>query len=352
MKKKTEETKVAINDLNEEVSKKKGSKFLSNISFVLGILLIGFAILLYFTEYENIEVENVKVKFLDKKGSSSNDTKKEKYKIEQRKVVNIIDKHILNLKEKQYNYLYSIRENIYYDIKKYQDKSMSFAEDIMDMGSRAKIVWKSTKDFFKKENTTREYIERIYFHYLFDEEDINKIVIENFNGFNNEFEKNYNEMLSSIVKEIDISGLKILKEKDIEKIIETKLELKNGSIKIEKIELGVKMTFLVSTGAFVLSEKFLLPIVKKIVEGIIVKLTTSATAEAATIGTSSLGGPIAMGTAFIISLGIDWGISNKNKMDIVARTNSKIEDVAKKVSENVYNEIKNNLDREFNRVLQ
>lgn len=339
---------------DEEKKNKKIKNVLSNISIFIGVGLIFFAIFLYFTEYKKSNIETVDVKFLSNRINEPDniDINKEKYTLEQNIALNIINKHIIKLKEKQYNYLFKIRENIYYDIKKYQDKSSDFAKDITDIGSQSKIIWKSTTDFFSKEDKAKEYIEKIYFHYLFDEEDINNIVFNNFNNFNTDFEKNYNIMLSEIVNEIDISGLEILNKKDIEEIIETRLKLENETIDIDKIESGAKIAVLSKVGVFLVSEKILEPLVKKVVTNIIVKLTTNASTKAATVSGGNIGGPIGVGAAIIVSLGVDWLMSSKNKRDIIDRTNSKIEDVASGVSEGIYNEIKNNLEIEFNRILQ
>lgn len=330
-----------------------------DISLVIGIIFIFYAIYLTFSGSTGDGNNHTKVNILHKESNnqqSDTDSQKrydEKRKFEKQKIVNSIQRHVLDLKTLQYEYLFQVRENIYKDIKQYQSESIKFATDITDSGSQIKILWKSTTDYFKKENQTQEYIEKLYYHYMFDEKKINKIVLNRFSDFNNVFEDNYNVMLSEIVNDIPAMGLDILEKQDIEDILNFQLELQNNTIILDEIKKGTKIATYSSLGTFFVSNFVLEPIVAKAVSSAITKITASTITSgtsATAVSSSAIGGPIAIGAAIAISLGVEWLMSNKNKVDIKNKLNSKIEEVAMSVSKSVYLDIKNRLELKFDRI--
>ncbi|MBP7139342.1 MAG: hypothetical protein KBA47_00215 [Caldisericia bacterium] len=331
---------------NNEKRKISLTNLIINTILILSLILFGAGAYNYFFKSNNV---SQKIKESKINPMFNEDYMKE-LRVEEQKMNEIMNKQISIFKNKQYKNLEIIRNNIYYDIKRYDKHSKDFAEDINSFTSQFKIIWKSSKDMVTRENETAKYIESIYYKYFFSEEDIKKIVANGERIFKEKMEKDYNLMLVEIVNEVDMENFKRLQKKDIEKLIQNKLGLSNNyKIDIDKIKGRTKMNVGLSfaTRAVVmLSEDIIRQILTKVVSRILVTTGT----KSAVITGSSAGGPVVIGGVICISIAIDLAISNFTEKKIVKDMNKKIKIIALEVSNGVYNEMYTNLKKNLDKI--
>ncbi len=209
-------------------------------------------------------------------------------------------------------------------IKEYKKNIERFANDITDLGSQIKMSWFQVQDFFGgNDSNVENYVAQFIDVYFPNEEKIKILIEEEMVSFNKQFES----IIDNITYEIYEKALllpgylnDIYKEEEIIKMIANKMSvLSKADIKIEHGKISTR-TFSCVGGS--------------VCSGIIgTKLITSTFLSSC----GKLAGPIGLA----ISVGVDLLIGEISKNSLIDEFNPQIDSMARKISENVYKELRN-----------
>lgn len=294
------------NDKNKEPRDPKGKKIIY-VSSVISIILFTLALFLYF---------NSNAVEYDPSLSNSNVDLENKY-IEQVKK-NLYDKDMSNA--------LIVKNKINDEILRYKKNTRKFADDFLDLGSSVKTIWYKIGDFFRKEEekVTDEYIKDLYYKYMFDEKDIAKIIDDNIKYFNSLHSQALNTEINSLNNKL----MKLnLSPTYIKELLESEFNVEiNINDLSESVQVEVLLNSTLSNTPFFDTDAIVKALIKNLT-----RIVTSFLAES-------------IGEAFFISIPIGGFIINRivkfrSKREIIREINEKIEDIAKNVSEEVYNKI-------------
>jgi hypothetical protein len=303
------------NDENKEQKDHMGMKNVY-VPLVISIILFILALLLYFNsnpiEYNSpLDNSSVEIEF--------------QY-IEQAKK---------NLYDKDMAIALIVKNKIKDEILEYKNNSEKFANDILDIGSSSKIIWYQIKDFFgnkfkkdeenDEEKSSVEYIKKIYYQYMFDENDIAKIIEENIEYFNSLHKQALNTEISNLTNKL----MNINLSSDyIKELLESEF---NIEIDIDDLSKPIQDNVLINS-AFSAASFFG-------TDAIVSVLINKLAGTGASVLAGASGAAITFGTSIVVSIIVDVAINNNSKKKITQEINEKIDDIATIISEEVYNKI-------------
>lgn len=294
------------NNKNEEPRDPKGKKIIY-VSLVISIILFTLALFLYFNS--NPVEYNPSL-------SNSNVDLENKYIEQARK--NVYDKDMSNA--------LIVKNKINDEILRYKKNARKFADDFLDVGSSVKTIWYKIGDFFRteEEKVTDEYIKNLYYQYMFDENDIAKIIEDNIEYFNSLHSQALNTEINSLTNKL----MKLnLSPTYIKELLESEFNVEiNINDLSESVQVEVLLNSTLSSTPFFDTDT----IVKALTENLF-RIVRPLLAEG-------------IGEAFSFSIPIGGFIINRiirfhSKRKITREINEKIEDIAKTISEEVYNKI-------------